>query len=1203
MGWNDLTSISLLVVLAIVSIFIGSRLLLAPAPASFTPPAKRQKVSGAKNYRIRCVPLVWDKDDLQSFLAAHDGCHDPAVKSLAIEAHQRYQTGTVTFRDGTDPPKTLQGTLRPDEGNQTLILDDNFLGLTTLFTPPPEDHTIDIVAIAGLGGHAFGSFRELKGHHMWLRDALPYDLLWEHTNRPMARIITYGYASEIANSGSMQNLEDLATTFRESLTALTSSRRARPLIFVAHSLGGLIVKQALITLANSKADDHRKLLQAVYGVVFFGVPHDGMDIRSLIPMVADGPNRELVGSLNQTNSQILSIQQRDFHKALGPKGQTEVFCFYETQDSPTAKQNDDGTWGMTGDRTILVTKSSATHCRPWEDGPENICAINRSHRGMVKFGVEDHDYEWTVRGKLEGLAQRALTVQSRLRDENTNFLVPYNQNPDYVGRLEILDTIKETLGYGKSLDMRHSRLSLFGLGGVGKTQVALAFSYWVRENYSDVSVFWVHAASSDRFRQAFTAMAEELRIHGHDDSKADVPMLVRRWLERKERGRWIMVIDNADDKELFFPSDSGSSNTSKERSAPLSSRLGNYLPDCAHGSILITTRDKKAASRFCQGKPSIIEIDKMDPKETGQLLQRTLGKEASLEEAASLSARLEYLPLALVQAAAFIQENSISISEYLQLLDESDENLVNQLSEPFTTVGRDSNVPNEVTTTWIVSFNQIQQRDILASQILSFICLLDRQAIPKKFVIHYCNEKHNRLQQPGTIEITKALGTLKAFSFVTESKGSTIDMHRLVQLVTRKWLIMRDEHSKYAEYSMDVVSTLFPFGTHETREDCMNYLPHALSVLQNEGSCSSAENTARASLLVCVAGYFSYRSEFDKAERYELQSVSLRKQVLGEDDPSTLRSINNLAETYGDQGRWKEAEVLGVQALEARKRVLGEEHPDTIRSMANLAAIYSNQGRWKEAEKLEVQVMELRKRTRAEHPDTLRSIANLAATYSSQRRWKEAEELEVQALEARKRVLGEKHPDTIRSMANLAAIYSNQGRWKEAEELEIRALEARKRVFGQEHHQTLISIANLASTYYSQGRLKEARELGTQVMEIRRRVFGKDHPETLRSIANLAVTYGTQGQLKEAEELEVQVLEARKRVLGSEHPDTFVSMANLACTWRSQKRWKEAIYLMQDCVRGRERSLGSNHPLTIRYGSVLSDWKADLEAKGMESSE
>lgn len=80
-----------------------------------------------------------------------------------------------------------------------------------------------------------------------------------------------------------------------------------------------------------------QLIRAIYGIVFFGVPHDGIDIRSLIPMVGDGPNRFLIESIGRINSQILSIQQRDFHTALGEEGGSEVFCFYETLESPTAQ--------------------------------------------------------------------------------------------------------------------------------------------------------------------------------------------------------------------------------------------------------------------------------------------------------------------------------------------------------------------------------------------------------------------------------------------------------------------------------------------------------------------------------------------------------------------------------------------------------------------------------------------------------------------------------------------------------------------------------------------------------------------------------------------------------------------------------------------------------------------------------------------------
>lgn len=154
-----------------------------------------------------------------------------------------------------------------------------------------------------------GSFKQRQGEHMWLRDSLPLHMTDEATSRPMARIVTYGYESRLQDSESMQNIEDLATAFHSSLLPLVSPLRMKPIIFIAHSLGGLIVKQvciylvdtlracltrafqALITLSKSKNEDDQRLLRAVYGVAFFGVPHDGMDITSLIPIAGASPRR------------------------------------------------------------------------------------------------------------------------------------------------------------------------------------------------------------------------------------------------------------------------------------------------------------------------------------------------------------------------------------------------------------------------------------------------------------------------------------------------------------------------------------------------------------------------------------------------------------------------------------------------------------------------------------------------------------------------------------------------------------------------------------------------------------------------------------------------------------------------------------------------------------------------------------------------
>ncbi|OHW96525.1 phosphorylase superfamily protein [Colletotrichum incanum] len=259
---------------------------------------------------------------------------------------------------------------------------------------------------------------------------------------------------------------------------------------------------------------------------------------------------------------------------------------------------------------------------------------------------------------------------------------------------------------GQSLKLR-SRVAIYGLRGIGKTQIALAYTLWLLHERPDVSVFWVHASNTERFRQAYSSIAQECRS--------------------------LMVIDNADDTQLFFPPSSQGGSIDTYSTAETQGGLARYIPECVHGSILITTRNKQTASRLVRGN-SLPEIGGISESEASQLLHSILNDEVSSEEALNLSRRLEHLPLALTQAAAFMQENGISISKYIRLLDESDESLVDQLSEPFKAIGRDSETPHALTATWIVSFNQIQQQEALASDVLSFCSLLDRQGIPERLI-------------------------------------------------------------------------------------------------------------------------------------------------------------------------------------------------------------------------------------------------------------------------------------------------------------------------------------------------------------------------------------------------------------------------------------------------------------------------------------
>ncbi|PKK42694.1 hypothetical protein CI102_12274 [Trichoderma harzianum] len=844
---------------------------------------------------------------------------------------------------------------------------------------------------------------------------------------------------------------------------------------------------------------------------------------------------------------------------------------------------------MIGPTAVLVTKSSATHCRPWEDGSEHICAIARTHSDMVKFGPHDPDYR-NVWMRIGGLSRRAIRARDRLQTTTSKFLVPYKQNPDFVGRSDILDKIKLQFGLGQKpehdLSQPRRRVSLYGLGGVGKTQIALAYAYWIRDIHPDTSVFWVHASNADRFRAAYAFIAEKCNVPGRDHPEADILLLVKRWLEEQNKIQWLMIIDNVDDIELFFPSQRSDDPEAHHQG----DKLARYIPDCNHGSILITTRNKQVGVKFEQGSP-LIEVTKMTDDDAHQLVRDILKTEVSTHDAILLASKLEHMPLALAQALSFIQENTISISD-VQLLDEGDNVLVDQLSESFEPVGRDSETSHAVTATWILSFRQIERTQPLASDVLCFLSLLHRQAIPKTFIEEYCQHKPGYAQASVSARLIKALGTLKAFSFISEGKDGSVDMHRLVQLVTRKWLVNQGRLAEFAESAITIVAFLYPFGEFDTYQECVRYLPHVNSVLARDGTNSRSEKIAKAGLLRKLARYYCHKGEYKNAEQNLRLAANIQAQELGEEHRETLNIRIELSQACQRQGMLNEAENLALETIETGKRVLGKEHPDVLAYLASLSFIYPRQGRFQEAEDLLVQVSEAYKRVLGEdHLYTIESISRLTEVYLDQGRLKEAELSALRVTEMKKQKLGEDHPATIAGMTALASTYEGQGRLKEAEDIGSHATNLSTRVLGEDHPQTLAIKSNLAQVYMKQGRWKEAEDLQIKLMETRRQIFGREHQDTLTVMNSLVVSFANQGRLTEARDLDIQCLELRKSILGEEHPDTLLSKHNVACDLEELGRSSDAIALMEECVSASERILGGEHPDTMHSLSVLEGWR------------
>ncbi|KAN0082014.1 hypothetical protein V8E54_003312, partial [Elaphomyces granulatus] len=787
-------------------------------------------------------------------------------------------------------------------------------------------------------------------------------------------------------------------------------------------------------------------------------------------------------------------------------------------------------------------------------------------RGICDYSDSHKNKQWQGYAALTAAAYAKILLsvvsgnrfQKSQTSQNGCWMVPFKRNPRFLGRHnEIMELEQKVLSNNDKV----RKMAITGLGGVGKTQIALEVAYRVRDRKPECSIFWIPSTSIEMIEQAYMSIGKHLELQGV--APAEMKMRVKAHLNSEKAGPWLLIVDNVDDRNIWLTSDGGSP------------ALDTYLPQSKYGFVLFTTRNRQLATRLVG--PDIIKIHQMDDRMATDLLRASLIDRNLVNDhpiTTQLLHQLSNLPLAITQAASYINETEISVATYLSLLQSQENVMIELLSQDFEDEWRYLGINNSVAITWLISFNQIQRSNPLAADYLFFMSCIDPRDIPLS------------LLPPDSSQVKQqnALGLLKAYSFITgQADGQTVSLHRLVHVATRNWLRNGGKLEQWTVNTGKRLRGIFPSYEPENRILWREYLPHALFILQSNEFKNNKEDGEN--LVQRVAQCLYSDGRYNQAGALFKEVLEKKARRLKIDDEEMLGTMTWMASTYREQGRWTEAEKLFVQVMETSEAVLGPEHPDTLTNMASLASTYRKQGRWTEAEKLFVQVIETKKTVLGpEHLDTLN---NLALTYWSQGRWTEAEKLFVQVMETRKTVLGPEHPDTLTSIDNLALTYRSQGRWTEAEKLEVQAMETSKTVLGPEHPDTLTSMNNLALTYRSQGRWAEAEKLFVQVMETSKTVLGPEHPDTLISMGNLALTYPNQGRWTEAEKLEVRVMETSKTVLGPEHPDTITSMWNLSLTLKELCRHDEALSMLQACVHLQNKRLNPSHPDRVAATATL----------------
>lgn len=606
----------------------------------------------------------------------------------------------------------------------------------------------------------------------------------------------------------------------------------------------------------------------------------------------------------------------------------------------------------------------------------------------------------------------------------TLWSLPYKRNPLFTGRNSLLaDLARKLQGERRSALM--SPLVLNGLAGIGKTQLALEYSYRWQERYQ--AIFWLRATSAELLTADLFAIAQRLDIPLNQEQPRIIEA-VTQWLRTHQD--WLLVLDDVEEYTL----------------------IEAFLRTAGNGDILITTQAQTIGSLT-----RYINITCFSLEEGSTFLLRRARplpliaspENISRKQAEHIVQLLDGWPLALDQAGAFLAETKCSLPDYPQIYLQYEAKLLKmQVQHLFDS--------ESVAATCLLALDSLSRDDPRAIELLHLCAFLDSNAIPEDIFTKGAAELGATLSvfASDPLALSKIIDHLLAFSLIRRNSDHTFTIHRIIQEVM---LHEMDEETQrlWAERSVRAVNLAFPNFSYDTILQSQLYLHHAqrcaaLIDLWHLYIPEAAQLLNHAgSLLLQQEQYLAALSLFERA-------LAISEKVLGPNHPSTMSSLNNLASLYQAQGNYTQALPLYKEALAISEKMLGSSHPETANLLNNLASLYRALGNYEQARPLFKQALAIsEKMFGPSHPETANLLNNLALLYQAQGNYAQALPLYERALAIREMTLGQTHPDTANSLNNLATLYYEQGNYEQARPIYERALSIYEDTLGPEHPVTI----------------------------------------------------------------------------------------------------------------------------------------------------
>jgi tetratricopeptide (TPR) repeat protein len=721
--------------------------------------------------------------------------------------------------------------------------------------------------------------------------------------------------------------------------------------------------------------------------------------------------------------------------------------------------------------------------------------------------------------------------------------VPHRRNPNFTGREELLAALEARLKSGNAAALTQA---LAGLGGVGKTQTALEYVY--RHAAAFDVVWWIRSEEGATLAADYAALAHPLQLPERDaQDQGQIVAVVRHWLE-KHTG-WLLIFDNAEAQ----------------------TDLDDYLPRSTEGQIIITSRNPVFG-----GVAESLAVAKWEREESKAFLAKRT-KRTDPDGADAIAAELGDLPLALAQAAAYMEETGESYAGYLKLFRERRKAIWAHEEAP-------REHPESVEITWVLSMEKAAAA-AGAAALMNLCAFFAPDDIAREMLRDHRDQVPEPLQTllGDTLALNAVLAALRKYSLL-EVREDALDIHRLVQAVVRDRL---DEEARktWCEAATCVVNAAYPGNSVldvASWPICGRLTPHVRLVALYAETLGVAQDAA-VRLLNQAGLYLKGRAEFDEAQTFYERALKIAEAAYGPDHPHVATTVNNLGGLLQDLGDLAGARKHCERALRIAEAAFEPDRPKVATYLNNLGMVLQDLGDLTEARAhFERALRIFEQHLGPDHPNVATPVNNLGGVL-----WDLGDLAGAgarthfeRALRIGEANLGPDHPDMAIRVNNLGFVLQELGDLSEARAHFERALRIFEQHLGPDHPEVATLVNNLGSVLWDLGDPAGARAHFEKALRIDEAAYGQDHPDVARDVNNLGSMLHALGDLTSARAHFERALRIDEAAYGPDHPSVAMDVNNLGSVLRELGDLAGARAHFERALAIFRRFLGDDHPKT-----------------------